>query len=113
MRLFQIAEPTKPRWPATYILEDLSKGKTKTQIKEEKKKQKEKEKQKKAKKQQFANIEKEINNKEEYLLKLQESLCDEKIYSNPAESERVNKEIKEVESLIEELYAKWEELGEN
>ena len=94
------------------ILEDLSKGKTKTQIKEEKKKQKEKEKQKKAKKQQFANIEKEINNKEEYLLKLQESLCDEKIYSNPAESERVNKEIKEVESLIEELYAKWEELGE-
>ncbi len=43
---------------------------------------------------------------------LQEDLCKEEIYSNPSESERVNKEIKAKENLIEELYAQWEELNE-
>ena len=46
------------------------------------------------------------------LNELQESLCLEKIYSNPIESERVNKEIKEVEYKIESLYANWEKLSE-
>ena len=35
----------------------------------------------------------------------------EEIYSNPAESERVNKEIKNLQNLIDDLYEKWEELS--
>ena len=93
------------------VLEDLANGKTKTQIKEEKKKLKEIEKEKKAKALKIKKIEEEISVEEENLIKLQELLCDEKIYSNPTESLRVNKEIKELESTIESLYEKWEELS--
>ena len=45
------------------------------------------------------------------LQKLQEDLCREEIYSNPAESERVNKEIKTLEENIEKLYEEWEEMS--
>lgn len=93
------------------ILNELSTGKTKTQIKEEKKKLKEIEKEKKAKALKIKKLEEEISKSEEDLLKLQESLCDEKIYSNPTESGRVNKEIKTLEQKIEELYSTWEELS--
>jgi ATP-binding cassette subfamily F protein 3 len=60
---------------------------------------------------QLKNLEKSIAEKEDYLLKLQEQLCLEEIYSNPIESNRVNKEIKSVETDIEELYQQWEELA--
>ena len=40
---------------------------------------------------------------------LQEALCDEKVYSNPTESQRVNKEIQQLQEHIDELYALWEE----
>ena len=43
--------------------------------------------------------------------KLQEDLCREEIYSNPSESERVNKEIKNLQDVIAHLYEKWEELS--
>lgn len=56
-------------------------------------------------------LEDEISKKEEILVSLQEDLCKEEIYSNPAESERVNKEIKIVQDLISEMYEKWEELS--
>lgn len=93
------------------ILNDLSQGKTKTQIKEEKKKLKEVEKEKKAKAAKLRKIEADINSAEEKLIELQELLCEEKIYSNPKESERVNKEIKEIEKTIENLYEEWEVVG--
>ena len=92
--------------------EDLANGKTKTQIKEEKKKQKNLQKEEKAKLQKIKKTEEDIAKSEENLEKLQESLCLEEIYSNPEESIRVNKEIKDLEAHIEELYATWESLSE-
>lgn len=91
--------------------EEIANGKTKTQIKEEKKKKKEAEKEAKAMELQLKNLEKSIAEKEDTLLKLQEQLCLEEIYSNPTESNRVNKEIKAIESDIELLYHQWEELA--
>ena len=92
--------------------EDLANGKTKTQIKEEKKKQKNLQKEEKAKLQKIKTTEEDIAKSEENLEKLQESLCLEEVYSNPEESIRVNKEIKDLEAHIEELYATWESLSE-
>ncbi len=92
--------------------EELANGKTKTQLKEEKRKKREIEKEEKAKKLQIKKLEDEISKNEELLLSLQEDLCKEEIYSNPSESERVNKEIRILEEKIEELYIKWEEINE-
>lgn len=90
--------------------EELASGKTKTQIKDEKKKKKEAEKEAKALETKFKNLEKTISTKEDHLLKLQEELCLEEIYSNPIESNRVNKEIKSLEAEILNLYNEWENL---
>lgn len=90
--------------------EELASGKTKTQIKDEKKKKKEAEKEAKALEAKFKNLEKTISTKEDHLLKLQEELCLEEIYSNPIESNRVNKEIKSLEAEILNLYNEWENL---
>lgn len=90
--------------------EDLANGKTKTQIKDEKKKKKEAEKEAKALETKLKNLEKTIGDKEEYLLRLQEQLCLEEIYSNPIESNRVNKEIKSLEAEILNLYNEWENI---
>lgn len=92
--------------------EELANGKTKTQLKEEKRKKREIEKEEKAKKLQIKKLEDEISKNEELLLSLQEDLCKEEIYSNPSESERVNKEIRILEEKIEDLYMKWEEINE-
>ena len=92
--------------------EELANGKTKTQLKEEKRKKREVEKEEKAKKLQIKKLEDEISKNEELLLSLQEDLCKEEIYSNPSESERVNKEIRILEEKIEDLYMKWEEINE-
>lgn len=92
--------------------ESLASGKTKTQLNEEKKKKKALEKEEKAKQNEIRLIEASITSNEEALEKLQEELCKEEIYSNPAESERVNKEIKVFQETIESLYEKWEELSQ-
>lgn len=103
----------KKRNPNRYEgLEEEQTGKTKTQIKEEKRKKKEAEKSLKEAAQRLKNIEKEISIKEEELIKLQEMLCLEDIYSNPQESERVNKEIAVVQQKIDSLYVEWEELAQ-
>ena len=91
--------------------ESLATGKTKTQLNEEKKKKKALDKEAKAKQNEIKNIENKISTSEEVLQKLQEDLCKEEIYSNPAESERVNKEIKALEETIEKLYEEWEEMS--
>lgn len=88
--------------------EGLATGKTKTQLNEEKKKKKYLDKEAKAKQNEIKNIENKISTSEETLTKLQEELCKEEIYSNPVESERVNKEIKAIEEIIEKLYEEWE-----
>ncbi len=92
--------------------ESLASGKTKTQLNEEKKKKKALEKEEKAKQNEIRSIEASITSNEEALEKLQEELCKEEIYSNPTESERVNKEIKVFQETIESLYEKWEELSQ-
>lgn len=90
----------------------IASGKTKTQINEEKKKKRDLEKEEKAKKMQLKKLEDEIASSEAELQKLQESQCLEEIYSSPTESERVNKEIRNLESKIETFYEKWEELND-
>ena len=92
--------------------EELAAGKTKTQIKEEKKKKREADKEAKALKLQIKNIEKSISELEETLEELQNQLCLESVYSNPEESNRVNKEIRSTESKLESLYEEWEKLAE-
>jgi len=91
--------------------EGLATGKTKTQLNEEKKKKKALDKEAKAKQNEIKTIENNININEVALEKLQEELCKEEIYSNPVESERVNKEIKVLEDVIEKLYEQWEEIS--
>ena len=90
--------------------EEIANGKTKTQIKEDKKKKREAEKEAKAMQLKLKNIEKTIAEKEDHLVKLQEELCLEEIYSNPKESQRVNNEIKDLEEEIANLYAEWENM---
>ncbi|MGL4763307.1 MAG: ABC-F family ATP-binding cassette domain-containing protein [Sarcina sp.] len=85
-------------------------SKTKTQIKDDRKKKKELDKLAKANKNKIKNIEKEISDVEEKLMLLQEDLCKEEIYSNPAQSERVNKEITSNEEVLATLYENWENL---
>ena len=93
------------------ILEELANGKTKTQLKEEKKKKKEQEKEEKALKLRIKKIEEDIAKSEDALLSLQEQLCLEEVYSNPIESERVSKYIKNLEEKISFLYEEWESLA--
>ena len=92
--------------------EEIANGKTKTQIKEEKKKKRDAEKEAKANQLKIKNLEKTIAIKEDDLVKLQEDLCLEEIYSNPTESQRVNAEIKALEDEIANLYDEWETLSE-
>lgn len=91
--------------------ESLANGKTKTQLNEEKKKKKALEKEAKAKQNQIKEVEDIISKSEAELTKLQEELCMEEVYSNPSESERVNREIKVLETKIDSLYSEWEELS--
>ncbi|MDU2671984.1 MAG: ABC-F family ATP-binding cassette domain-containing protein [Clostridium sp.] len=90
--------------------EEIANGKTKTQIKEDKKKKREAEKEAKSMQLKLKNIEKTIAEKEDQLVKLQEDLCLEEIYSNPTESQRVNNEIKDLEEEIANLYEEWENM---
>ncbi|QAA34201.1 ribosomal protection-like ABC-F family protein [Clostridium manihotivorum] len=92
--------------------EDQS-GKTKTQIKEERKKKREAEKLEKENSLKLKNLEKNIALLEEKLVKLQEDLCLEEVYSNPTESGKVNKEILDTQTQIDALYEEWEELEAN
>lgn len=76
-----------------------------------KKEKKALEKEAKAKQNQIKEVEDIISKSEAELTKLQEELCKEEVYSNPSESERVNREIKLLETKIDSLYSQWEELS--
>ena len=92
--------------------EEVSNGKTKTQIKDEKKKVKLAQKEIRVKKTRLREVENEISKSEELLEKLNNDLCLEEIYSNPKEAERVNHEISETQQRIESLYEEWETLSD-
>lgn len=92
--------------------EEVSNGKTKTQIKDEKKKVKLAQKEIRVKKTRLREVENEISKSEELLEKLNNDLCLEEIYSNPKEAERVNHEISETQQKIESLYEEWETLSD-
>ena len=94
------------------VYEEVSNGKTKTQVKEEKKKVKLAQKEIRIKKTRLREVESSISENEALLEKLNNDLCLEEIYSNPKEAERVNKEISNTELVIESLYEEWETLSE-
>lgn len=94
------------------VYEEVSNGKTKTQVKEEKKKVKLAQKEIRIKKTRLREVESSISENEALLEKLNNDLCLEEIYSNPKEAERVNKEISNTELVIESLYEEWESLSE-
>lgn len=102
----------KKKNPTRFQYEDeISNGKTKTQVQAEKKKKREEEKLIKQKKLQIKGVEDDIAKFEETMEKLQAELCLEEVYSNPEKSREVNNEILELQSKIDELYDKWEELN--
>lgn len=55
-------------------------------------------------------MEKLIADKEEEVKELNQQLCLEEVYSNPARSQEVHHKITELESEIEALYEEWEEI---
>ncbi|MEA5009106.1 ABC-F family ATP-binding cassette domain-containing protein [Clostridium tyrobutyricum] len=83
-------------------------GKTKTQIKQERKKKNELEKSKKKERLKVKNIEDQISDLENAIIELENKLCVEEIYSNPEESEKINKQLLESKDKLDELYNKWE-----
>ncbi|MBP2033178.1 ATP-binding cassette subfamily F protein 3 [Clostridium algifaecis] len=83
-------------------------GKTKTQIKSERKKKKELEKSKKNEQLKMKNIEEKISDLEKEISELQNKLCLEEVYSNPEESEKINKQLLINQDNLEKLYEEWE-----
>ena len=85
-------------------------GMNKTQIQSEKKKKKELEKNEKDKKLKLKEIELQISDCESDLIKLNERLCLEEVYSNPEESSKVNNQITVTKENLDNLYSEWEEM---
>lgn len=98
----------KKKNPLRFEVEEESEGITKTQMKLDKKKKKEQEKLEREKKNYIKSIEDKISTLENELEELQNQLCIEEVYSNPEESQRVNKEINDIETELESLYEEWE-----
>lgn len=98
----------KKKNPLRFEVEEEYDGITKTQMKLDKKKKKEQEKLEREKKNYIKSIEDKISTLENELEELQNQLCIEEIYSNPEESQRVNKEISDIETELESLYEEWE-----
>lgn len=94
--------------PSRFEASEENDGMTKTQIKIEKKKKREAEKEQKQIKMEAKNIEELISSNENELLKLQEKLCLEEVYSKPEKAQEVNLKILDIEKSLEELYNEWE-----
>lgn len=100
----------KKKNPLRFKVEEEYDGLTKTQIKLDKKKKKEQEKLEKDKLNYVKSLEDKIAKTEETLQELQSQLCLEEVYSNPAKSMEVNKEISNAEETLSNLYEEWENL---
>ncbi|MBS5823509.1 MAG: ABC-F family ATP-binding cassette domain-containing protein [Clostridium argentinense] len=98
----------KKKNPLRFETEEEYEGITKTQIKLDRKKKKEQEKLEREKKNYIKSLEDKISTLEGDLEELQNQLCIEEVYSNPEESQRVNKEITNIETKLELLYEEWE-----
>lgn len=90
--------------------EELTSGKTKTQLNLEKKKKKEAEKQAKELKQKAKTLEKDIMDTETKIEELQNELCLEEVYSNPEKSKEINNTISNLQQCLEKLYETWESI---
>lgn len=84
-------------------------GMTKTRLHEEKRKKKEMEKAQREQAQMVKDLENLIAQKEQDLASLHDKLCLEEVYSDPQKSQEVHRQISDLESEIEQLYAAWEE----
>lgn len=95
------------------ILEEEEEYKTKTQIKLERKKEKELIKQEKIRKKEIKDLEKSIEEYEDKINKLDEELCNPKLYDEPDRIVALTKEREELQLNLDLLYEKWIELTEN
>lgn len=84
-------------------------GMTKTAMKEEKRKQREQLLKEKQKKELIQSIEDEISSLEEKLSELHRLMCLEEYYSDPAKSQSINEETRDIEGKLKVLYEKWEQ----
>ncbi|WP_446897743.1 ABC-F family ATP-binding cassette domain-containing protein [Clostridium sp. LBM24168] len=98
----------KKKNPLRFEEDHNNSGKTKTQITHEKRKRKEIEKTKNKEKLKIKNIEEEISNLEGKISELESRLCLKEVYSNSQESEKVNKELLNIQNKLDKLYKEWE-----
>lgn len=100
----------KKKNPSRYEgLEELQ-NKSKTQVSEEKRKRRNLDKKAKEEENKLKSLEQDISSSESNILKLQELLCLEEVYSNAEKSESINKELLELQKVLETLYEEWEKL---
>lgn len=84
--------------------------KTKTQLKEEKRKEREQREAEKKNRVKRQNIEKEIEETEAKIEKMDVLLCQEEVYSNPEKSKDVSLQKASLEEKLSALYEEWESL---
>lgn len=87
-------------------------GLTKTAIKQQKKKEREERERLKQQKRKLVELEDNIINTEEEISRLELSLCQPEIYSNPQKIKEVNNEIARLRKELEHLYSHWEDIVE-
>lgn len=95
------------------LVEEEEEYKTKTQIKLERKKERELIKKEKERKKQIQNLEKSIEEYEEKINKLDEELCNPKLYDEPDKIVELTREREEISSKLDLLYEKWIKLTDN
>lgn len=87
-------------------------GLTKTARKQQKKKEREERERLKQQKRKLVELEDNIINTEEEISRLELSLCQPEIYSNPQKIKEVNNEIARLRKELEHLYIHWEDIVE-
>lgn len=95
------------------FIEEEEEYKTRTQVKLERKKEKELIKQEKRKKKEIQDLEKSIEEYEDKISKLDEELCNPKLYDEPYKILELTKEREQIKLDLDLLYEKWIELTEN
>ena len=89
---------------------EVKEEKTKTQIKDDKRKEREQKEKEKKNRYKIQQLEKDIQETEEGIEKLDELLCQENIYSNPERAKDVSLEKSTLENKLAQLYEDWENL---
>lgn len=102
----------RKRQEAAGDLENISEGKTRTQIDKEKRKQRLLQESAKALKQKLAKAESDIAVCEEHIAALETQMGNPETYKNPAVAAQVAQEHKSAQQQLEALYETWETLSE-